>query len=84
MIRLHHVSYNTHSGTKAVDQGVPQGLHLSPLLFLIYAVELITFLQILSTVEVTSYADETNIPTTIENFESLAQHNEVVYAEVIK
>lgn len=68
--------------TKAVDYGEPQGSVLSPLIFLTYAIDLLGFLQILSTGEVLFYAEDTNILMNSENFENLFQLTEVVYDKV--
>lgn len=73
----------TYSSAIEIEQGVPQGSVLGPFLFLIFANDLIIYLNSNPGVQATCYADDTNIVIIENDTTSLNMLAEKTYDQVI-
>ena len=66
-----------------IKQGVPQGSILGPLLYILFANDIIYYLQKTPNVHVVCYADDTNVLITGNNLTEAKMTTERVYEEII-
>ena len=66
-----------------IKQGVPQGSILGSLLYILFANDIIYYLQKIPNVHVVCYADDTNVLITGNNLAEAKMTTERVYEEII-